>query len=75
MQQSAMGTKGFIALIAFRLALQPVLTLLVLLPVLLPSLVRGRWFSCYIDSRKFSQGDGYILNRLLVIASAIQCVL
>ncbi|XP_026192311.1 uncharacterized protein LOC34621629 [Cyclospora cayetanensis] len=57
-----------------RLLLQPLLTILVLLPILSPGLFSGRWYTCFFDSNKFSQGNGYVFSRLLVIASAIQLV-
>ncbi|OEH73679.1 hypothetical protein cyc_05241 [Cyclospora cayetanensis] len=74
LERSSLGFTGFLVLMGIRLLLQPLLTILVLLPILSPGLFSGRWYTCFFDSNKFSQGNGYVFSRLLVIASAIQLV-
>lgn len=70
LQNSSVGSSGFLLLIVFRFALQPLLTFLVLLPMLLPFVTRGSWEA---RARSFCLAHGYLLNRLLILASAIQC--
>ncbi|CDJ44754.1 hypothetical protein, conserved, partial [Eimeria tenella] len=69
---SPLGLVGSLALIGGRLLLQPLLSLLLLSPVFSPRLFYKKWFSCLVDASRFSAGDGFILNRLMLLVSALQ---
>lgn len=62
-----LGRSGVACILALRFLLQPLVTLLLLLPVLLPKAFSGRWYSCF-----YGPGNGHVLNRLLILTSVVQ---
>lgn len=70
-QESPLGRTGFLVFAVARCLLQAVLSVLILAPAIFPGLFRGRRCSCFSPER-FAGGRGYLVNRLLVAASALQ---
>ena len=74
MQESPLGVSGVLAVVIARLLLQPLMSFFVLSPLWFPRCFKGRWYCCFIDTSQFALGEGYKLNRLLLLASALQYV-
>ncbi|CDJ65224.1 hypothetical protein ENH_00002060, partial [Eimeria necatrix] len=72
--ESRLGLVGSLALIGGRLLLQPLLSLLLLLPVFAPRLFGKKRLSSFFDASRFAAGDGFLLNRLVLLVSALQLV-